>query len=99
MTPLDPVEELCLFASKKTLAHWASPVPVVSIVEETGCSKSGAFIWIVTTQEVRSYPFPGCVGSSLMQFILKVPEKSALAFHVVIMAVVPTFAKAILMLC
>ncbi|MEQ2297344.1 hypothetical protein AMECASPLE_033817 [Ameca splendens] len=28
MTLSDPVEELCLFACKETLAHCASPVPV-----------------------------------------------------------------------
>ncbi|MEQ2292858.1 hypothetical protein AMECASPLE_027080, partial [Ameca splendens] len=30
--------------------------PCVTRVEEAGCSKSGAFIWTVTSQEVRSYP-------------------------------------------
>ncbi|MEQ2296595.1 hypothetical protein AMECASPLE_026323 [Ameca splendens] len=34
--------------------------------------------------------FPGCAGRRLMHFIVKVPEKSLLAFHVVTMAVVPT---------
>ncbi|MED6267991.1 MAD2 mitotic arrest deficient-like 1 [Characodon lateralis] len=34
LTPLDPVEELCLFASKETLARWASPGPVITVVEE-----------------------------------------------------------------
>ncbi|MEQ2244277.1 hypothetical protein ILYODFUR_015424 [Ilyodon furcidens] len=34
-------------------------------------------------------PFLGC-GSRLVQFILKVPGKLVLAFHVVTMAVVPT---------
>ncbi|MEQ2166987.1 hypothetical protein GOODEAATRI_034181 [Goodea atripinnis] len=57
---------------------------------EAGCSKSGAFIWTVTSQEVTVTPFPGCARSRLMQFILKVPGKFVLAFHVVTMAVVPT---------
>ncbi|MED6291329.1 hypothetical protein CHARACLAT_022480 [Characodon lateralis] len=56
MTFSNPVEELCLFASKETLARCASPVPMITGVEEAGCSKSGAFIWTVTSQEVRSYP-------------------------------------------
>ncbi|MEQ2288834.1 hypothetical protein AMECASPLE_026798, partial [Ameca splendens] len=30
--------------------------------EETGCSKSGAFIWTVTSREVRCYPFFLAVG-------------------------------------
>ncbi|MED6232643.1 hypothetical protein ATANTOWER_000468, partial [Ataeniobius toweri] len=34
MTLFDPVEELCLFASKETLARCASPVPVVTVMEE-----------------------------------------------------------------
>ncbi|MEQ2189690.1 hypothetical protein GOODEAATRI_027885 [Goodea atripinnis] len=34
-------------------------------------------------------PFPDCAGSRLMQFILKVPGKSVLAFHVITMAVGP----------
>ncbi|MEQ2308845.1 hypothetical protein AMECASPLE_032454 [Ameca splendens] len=32
------------------------PVSHIVRVVETGCSKSGAFIWTVTSQEVRSYP-------------------------------------------
>ncbi|MEQ2296160.1 hypothetical protein AMECASPLE_022150 [Ameca splendens] len=48
MTPLDPVEELCLFDCKETLARCVPPIPIVTGVEETGCSK--------TSQEVRSYP-------------------------------------------
>ncbi|MEQ2238425.1 hypothetical protein ILYODFUR_032956 [Ilyodon furcidens] len=53
----DPVEELCLFASKETLARCLSGQPRSGVwMEESGCSKSGAFIWTVTSQEVRSYP-------------------------------------------
>ncbi|MEQ2312650.1 hypothetical protein AMECASPLE_033340, partial [Ameca splendens] len=50
LTLLDPVDELCLFVSKETLARCASPVPVVNIVEEIG------FIRAVASWEVRCYP-------------------------------------------
>ncbi|MEQ2299331.1 hypothetical protein AMECASPLE_014103 [Ameca splendens] len=50
------LKSLYLFASKETLARCASPIPMITGVEEAGCSKSGALIWTVTSQEVRSYP-------------------------------------------
>ncbi|MEQ2306585.1 hypothetical protein AMECASPLE_009713 [Ameca splendens] len=55
ITSLDPV---CLFPSKETSARWASPNRSFSkaVWKEGGCSNSCAFIWVVASQEVRSYP-------------------------------------------
>ncbi|MEQ2257768.1 hypothetical protein ILYODFUR_038110 [Ilyodon furcidens] len=65
------------------------PGPCVTHVEQAGCSKSGAIVWTVMSQEVRSYPASWLCWDRLMQFILKVPGRSVLAFHVVTMAVGP----------
>ncbi|MEQ2170467.1 hypothetical protein GOODEAATRI_000549 [Goodea atripinnis] len=65
MTPLDPVEELCLFASKETLARCASlsrplgdPGRRDQLVGE-GCS------YTVASWEHRCYSLLGCAGSRL----------------------------------
>ncbi|MEQ2170016.1 hypothetical protein GOODEAATRI_030927 [Goodea atripinnis] len=57
MTLSDPVEEFVFLPVKRHYrAGSLCPGPCVTRVEEAGCSKSGAFIWTVMSQEVRSYP-------------------------------------------
>ncbi|MEQ2291513.1 Bis(5'-adenosyl)-triphosphatase enpp4 [Ameca splendens] len=57
MTPLDPVEEfMSVCQQRETSALSPRPASHGVRVVEKGCSKSCAFIWPVTSQEVRSYP-------------------------------------------
>ncbi|MEQ2300436.1 hypothetical protein AMECASPLE_025426 [Ameca splendens] len=64
VTLLDPVEELCLFASNEKLARWASPVPVVTVVEEIEPLERWGVLygqWHHGKSAVT--PPPGCAGS------------------------------------
>ncbi|MEQ2316850.1 hypothetical protein AMECASPLE_036689 [Ameca splendens] len=58
MTSLDPVEEFMSVCQQRDISALCLPypVPLEGRVEEGGCSNSCAFIWVVASQEVRSYP-------------------------------------------
>ncbi|MEQ2227582.1 hypothetical protein ILYODFUR_039042 [Ilyodon furcidens] len=56
MASLDPMKSLSFCQQKDNSALCSPPIPMVTGVEEGGCSNSRAFSWVVASQEVRSYP-------------------------------------------
>ncbi|MEQ2253841.1 hypothetical protein ILYODFUR_036652 [Ilyodon furcidens] len=65
ITLLDPVEELCFFASKETLARCASPVPVITVVEEMGSLGRWGFYMASGIMGSPLLPPLGCARSRL----------------------------------
>ncbi|MEQ2245969.1 hypothetical protein ILYODFUR_033573 [Ilyodon furcidens] len=90
MTLLDPVEELCLFASKETLARCSPPIPMITGGRDR---LVGEGVLLFRQWHHGNSAVTVCLavaGSRLMQFILKVPEKSVPEFNVEIHGWVPT---------
>ncbi|MED6238028.1 hypothetical protein ATANTOWER_004887 [Ataeniobius toweri] len=66
LTLSDPVEELCLFASKETLVRCLSGQPRSGVrMEEIGLLERGALIQTVASWELCCYSLLGCAGSRL----------------------------------
>ncbi|MED6253207.1 hypothetical protein ATANTOWER_024251 [Ataeniobius toweri] len=93
MTLLDPVEELCLFASKETLAHCASPVPVVTVVEEIEPLERWGFYTGSSIMGSPLLPSTSCAGSKVNAIYFESSRKVRTAFPVATMAVGPNMCK------